>query len=66
MLDEGIGRELANTGIHINTFQVENIYNESPQSTSNTNVWLSAPTIAAARPKVVQVSSVYTVTKQYK
>lgn len=53
-----IHSKLADTGVQINTLNVENIYNESPQSTSNTNVWLNAPTIAAARPKVVKVSNV--------
>ena len=64
MLDGRIDRELANIGVQINTLNVENIYNESLQSTSSINVWLSAPTIAAARPKVVQVSSVCI--KQYR
>ena len=56
--------KLADTGVQINTLNVENIYNESPQSTSNANVWSNATTIAAARPKVVRVSSVCT--KQYR
>ena len=51
-------RKLVDIGVQINTLNVENIYNESPQSTSNTTVWLNAPTVPVARPRIVRVSSV--------
>jgi len=53
-------RRLADAGVQINTLSVENVYNQSPQSTLNTSVWLNAPMIAAAHLRVVWVSSVCT------
>jgi hypothetical protein len=46
-------------GVVMNTFNVENIYTDSPESRHNKNVWSSANDLAAGRPLVSSVSPPY-------
>jgi hypothetical protein len=49
-------------GVVMNTFNVENIYSESPESQHNKSVWSSANNLAAGRPLVGSVSPPYCLT----
>jgi len=44
--------KLRQKGMKINTLAVDNIYNETPQTRTNANIWHSSNRLADARPKV--------------
>jgi hypothetical protein len=50
---------LQQKGTKINTMTVDNVYNETPETKSNTNVWHSSKSIADARQRVSAVRMIY-------
>ena len=46
---------LRQKGYKINTMAVDNIYNETPETKANTNIWHSSKNIADARQQVTKV-----------
>lgn len=51
----GLQERLHQKGLKINTMAVDNVYNETPVTKANTNIWHSANTIADARRHVSPV-----------
>lgn len=52
---DDLQEKLRQKGMKINTMAVDNIYNETAETRTNTNIWHSSKSLADARPQVTQV-----------